>query len=186
MIALVHVPDVVAREMRAAEHPRWIGYPNPRKFAISEGKLYFGFGVICLAFIGYFLFSMTGPVTISLLLGLAVPVLMGVYTISSPVRECWRARHIIYVTTNQRLLILNGFQSETRSFVLTNIEPVLIELDFDGDGSGTVNFSEERVRGDELEWTIRKIGFMHIPNAREAGALIEELKEQAVKSDPND
>ena len=183
MVALVHVPDVVAREMRAAEHPKWIGYPNPKKFAIQEGKLYFGFGIICLAIAGYPVFRVTAPVAISLLLGAAVPGLMGVYFIFSPLREYWRARHIIYVITNQRLLILNGFQSETRSFVLANIGPVLIELDGDGNGSGTINFSEERVRGSEGEWTVGKVGFKYIPIARETGTLIEDVREQALNSD---
>src|ERR1700740_3129977 len=91
MVAPLRIPDVVAREMRAGEHARWIGYPNPRRFAIKEGGKSFLVGIAWIALIKYLTFSTLKPETMFLRLWDVLLFLFGIYLISSPLQQYWRA-----------------------------------------------------------------------------------------------
>ena len=104
-------------------------------------------------------------------------VLVGLWLLTSPLWEYWRARRTIYVVSNQRLLILNGLlRPSRRSFAPTDIGSV--EVVTGHDGVGSIIFSRERESDGEGGWNVKKIGFKAIPHVREVEEHIVLLKER--------
>ena len=181
MGALGSIPDEVVREMRAGEKTQWVGYPIPTKFAIKEGTTTFLFGIPWTAFVLFWEYNAikSGPLIMQLW---GIPfVVIGLYLLTSPLWEFWRARRTIYVVTNQRLLILNGLlRPSRRSFAPADIGS--LEVDVGYNGVGSIIFSREPESDGEGGSTVKRIGFKAIPNVREAEDHIVLLKEQKVNT----
>ena len=168
-------PDEVRQQMRAAETPRWIGYPIPGKFAIKTSMPIFLFAIPWTAFAIFWEWkAMKSPSILFPMFGIPFLVI-GFYQLSSPLRQYWQARRTIYVVSNQRLLILAGLlRPSAKSFAPSDIGPLKVETS--NDGSGSVVFSERRTSDGEGGWNVEKIGFIAIPRVREAEEQIVLLK----------
>ena len=177
MGALGNTPDEVAREMRAGETTRWVGYPIPTKFAIKDGIRNFLFGIPWTAFVVFWESAVIKSGSVFMTLWGVPFVVVGLYLLTSPVWEYLQARRTVYVVTNQRLIILNGLlRPSRRSFAPPDIRSV--EVVAGHDGVGSIVFSRERDSDGEGGWNVRKIGFMAIPHVREVEEHILLLKEQ--------
>jgi hypothetical protein len=177
MASVSFIPIEVSREMRSREKPLWIGKPVPKRFAIKEGWQTFLNGAFLIALVVYLeLEAIESGDMVSILIGVPFAAL-GLYFISAPVREYWRARRTTYVVSNQRLIILNGLlRPSVESFAPSEIGS--LEIDAAGDGSGSLIFQERRDWRGQGGWFARKIGFKTIRHVREAEEHIMKLKGQ--------
>ena len=167
----------VSRQMRSREKPLWIGRPIPMKFAIKEGWSTFLFGLPWTTGAVYWEYvAIKSGNMILALVGLPL-VAMGLYFITRPLQEYWRARRTTYVVSNQRLIILNGLLGPSiESFAPAEIGSLAI--DAAQDGSGSIIFQEKREWSGQGGWFFRKIGFKAIPRVGEAEDHILTLKGQ--------
>ena len=177
MAEITDIPEHVRHELRADETPKWIGYPNPKRYAIEEGLVRCLFGIPFTGFaVVWVLLAMQSASPYNSLF--VIPfILIGLYLLASPLLEYWRALRTIYVVTNQRVVILDGvLHHSQKDIALSDLEHVYVERK--RDGSGNIILSEERVEDPEAGLIVTKIGFIAIPNVREAEEHIEALKNQ--------
>lgn len=178
MAEITDIPEDVRHELRADETPKWIGYPNPKRYAIQEGLVpcligipFTGFAVVWTSL------AMKSESLFTSLWGFPF-ILVGLYMLANPLLEYWRALRTVYVVTNQRVLILNGvLRHSQKAFAPSDLGHLDVERK--RDGSGTIILSEEREKDGEGGWLITKIGFKAIPNVREAEEHLEALKNQS-------
>lgn len=177
MARVSFIPMVVSRQMRSREKPLWIGKPIPKKFAIKEGWSTFLFGIPWTAVALYWEFwAIESGNMIFVLTGVPF-VAIGLYFLTSPLQEYWRARRTTYIVSNQRLIVLNGlWRPTTESFAPSDIGS--LDVNAAHDGSGTIIFQETREWRGQGGWFLRKIGFKAIPQVRQAEDQILKLKGQ--------
>ena len=177
MAHISFIPMEVSRQMRSREKPLWIGKPIPLKFALKEGWPTFLFGLpwTAAAVYGIYWAVEIGNMTFVLI---GVPfVAMGLYFLTSPLQEYWRARRTTYIVSNQRLIILGGlWRPSTESFAPSNIGS--LDIDRAQDGSGSIIFHERREWRKNGGWNFSKIGFKAIPRVGDAEEQILRLKGQ--------
>lgn len=173
------IPDEVRWQMRADEKPLWIGYPIPRRFALKQGLPMFLFAIPWTGISAAFEAGAMKSGSIFMLLWGIPFIVIGLRLLASPLWEYWRARRTVYVVSDRRLLILGGLlRPSTKSFAVSDIGP--LEVDAGGDGSGSIVFSQHRTRDPEGGWTVEKIGFIAVPNVREAAEHIASLKDRTI------
>ncbi len=183
MASVSFIPMEVSREMRSREKPLWIGRPIAKKFALEEGWRTFAFGIPWTAaalYMGY-----QGAQSGSMLtVAVAIPlVAIGVFFLTAPVQEYWRARRTTYVVSNQRLIILNGlWRPSIETFDPSDIGS--LDVHAAGDGVGSIIFLEKREWRAQGGWLVTKIGFKAIAGVTEAKNQILNLKGQGRREAP--
>ncbi len=177
MASVSFIPMEVSRQMRSREKPLWIGKPIPKKFAVKEGGSTFLNGIVLIAVAVYWeIGAIESGNLISVLIGVPF-VAIGLYFMTAPIQAYWRARRTTYIVSNQRLIILNGlWRPSIESFAPSNIGS--LDIDTAADGSGSVIFQERREWRRQGGLFFRKIGFISIPQVREAEDHILKLKGQ--------
>jgi hypothetical protein len=131
----------VHQEMQSAERPRWIGRPAAARTAIRYGYRSFLFGALWLFICLRHGVNLGPPIRPGPLLAQLALVAIGVAWASSPLREYLRARRMLYVVTNQRVVILDRFrQRSTISLTPGEIGPVKVKAG--PKGRGTILFKQ--------------------------------------------
>ena len=185
MASVSFIPIEVSREMRSREKPLWIGRPIAKKFALKEGWRTFAFGIPWTAAALYFLYqaAQSGDMmTVAFALPLAV---IGVFFLTAPVQEYWRARRTTYVVSNQRLIILNGlWRPSVETFDPSEIGS--LDIDAADDGVGSIIFLEKREWRAQGGWMMTKIGFKAIAGVADAKDQIHILKGQSQRGSKRD
>ncbi len=178
MTEIAHIPEDVRHELRADETPQWIGYPNPKRYAIQEGLGRCLFAILYTAFAVFWVSKVMQSASPHNSLFVIPFILVGLYLLANPLLEYWRALRTIYVVTNQRVLILNGvLRPSKKVFAPSNLGDFDVERKHDG--SGNIILSEEQKRAGEQGVYTVKIGFKAISNVREAEEHIEALQDQS-------
>ena len=185
MASVSFIPMEVSREMRSREKPLWIGRPIAKKFALEEGWRTFAFGIPWTAaalYMGYQAAQSGSMMIVAFAIPLAA---MGVFLLTVPVQEYWRARRTTYVVSNQRLIILNGlWRPSIETFDPSDIGS--LDVHAAGDGVGSIIFLEKREWRAQGGWTMTKIGFKAIAGVAEAKDQILILKGQSQRGSNRD
>ncbi len=176
MVAVVEVPEFVRRQLRSGESPRWIGRPDPKRFALRKGAANFLFGIPFTGVALYMVFwALASGDWQGELAGLAL-LAVSVTLLASPLWYALVGSRTVYVATDQRLMILNGLiRGTAQSFEPEEIGR--IDRTERSDGSGSLVFRRQSYRGSEGDWHTKKSGFFAIPEVREAERHLVALKE---------
>ncbi|MAS36774.1 MAG: hypothetical protein CL610_22405 [Anaerolineaceae bacterium] len=181
------IQDAVEDQLMAGETLLWVGQPNPMRMA-RRHLLTAGFGVLWLA-LAMFIFSgfgsngfptmgprpFSGVGSIFSIVQL-VFIGVGVWTISTPLRDYLSAQKTVYAITNQRAIIIAGLLSQSaKSYGAKQIE--FVETRVHGNDQGDVIFDRETTirhsssRSGSRRVTV-EIGFFGIEHPRQVEALM--------------
>ncbi len=163
----------VRRELRDREHPVYIGKPDPLRFAVRQiiPTYIAGIGWIGMLVVYVMPDFLSEDPSILGIIVFALFFLIGLGILASPLWLYQRGLRTIYVVTNRRLLVLNGWLKPS----VIDYEPTVlnyIERKERSDGSGTVYFLRETGASGAPE----KRGFLFVPDAQEAERCIVALK----------
>jgi hypothetical protein len=177
MVAVVEVPDIVRQQLRSGESPRWIGRPDPKRFALRQGAANVLFGIPFIGVALYMVFrALASGDWQGELAGLAL-LAISVTLLASPLYYALVGSRTVSVATDQWLMILNGLIGGTaQSFEPEEIGR--IDRTERSDGSGSLVFRRQRYRDSEGDLQTKKSGFFAIPEVREAERHLVILKER--------
>lgn len=167
--------------LTCGERVEWIGQPFPLLLGRREvskcafGALFTAFCLFALWAVCRTEYALVSPLTGMLLL--SPFLLVSLYLLSYPLWVARGARHIAYLLTNQRAIILalGGFgMPRIRSFAPTEI--IHCRLLEHGHGMGDLIFAEDVVMGPDSAGPFRiPAGFLAVRDARELQARIHRL-----------
>ena len=101
----------------------------------------------------------------------------GVWMLLSPLRAWWTARHTVYAITNKRAITIEApWKRVIRSFEAERL--VSFERREDSKGSGDIVFEREASRGAKGGTVYRDVGFLGLPDTKEAEALLRKVYER--------
>ena len=170
------IQEIITAQLMAEEELLWAGQPDPLRLA-RRNILQAGFGVIWLVFVGYifnnFAFGFQGMSLFSLMPLLFLGV--GLWMISTPLRDYISALRTSYAVTSQRAIIISGLLHQSvQSYGARQIE--FVNSRVYSSGLGDVIFDREtRVRRSRNTGSSTyqvEIGFFGIPNPRQVEALM--------------
>jgi hypothetical protein len=176
----------VDREIGAGEFIKWIEQPLPRFFTL-QSLAYFFFAIPWTAFAIFWMYGAAGFKVPDLREGIkleyvfalwGVPfILVGLWMLTSPLREWLKAFRTVYLITDKRAIsVESGWLTTIRNYTPTQLKDLYRKER--GDGTGDVVITTRFRRGSEgSSWT-EEIGFMNVRNPREVERLLQQLSQK--------
>lgn len=170
----------VTRELQPGEVVRWAAQPNSSRMMMQGFALWLFF-IPWTAFSVFWIWGAAGfrlpdfssPFSLFPLFGLPF-LLIGIGGLLSPLWVQRRARHTVYVVSNQRAFMLSGW----RNITMTSWQPAQltqITRTERPDGSGDLVFDAQIQRDADGNAVKSKNGFSAIPDVRTAESFINAL-----------
>ena len=181
---------ILRDELHAGERLLWSGQPRPLRLARAKipvsvfGLFFGGFAAFWMAGASGFKlpnFNAIGFETIFPLFGLPF-LFAGLGMITSPIWAARKAAKIIYAITSKRALIITPKTFggvEIRAFDPDKLKDIRrVQL---SDGKGDLIFSEDILRGEDGNTRIG-IGFLSIPEVREAERILRKMRDEILST----
>jgi hypothetical protein len=178
----------IERELEPGEFIQWVEQPLPRFFT-GQSATYFLMGIPFTAFAIFWMCGAAGfkvpdlreRIKFEHLFALwGVPfILVGLWMLSSPLREWLKAFRTVYLITDKRAIsIESGWFTTIRNYTPAQLKDIYRKER--QDGTGDVVITTRLRRGNEGNSWIEEIGFMNIRNPREAERLLQQLAQTKV------
>jgi hypothetical protein len=180
----------IDKELEIGESVVWVGQPLHRFFTL-ESLIYFCMGIPFTAIAIYFIYDSADFKIPDLSEGIkfefenifflfAVPfVLIGVWMLSSPLREWFKAFRTVYLITDKRaILIESGLLVSIRNYAPNQLKDLYRKEK--RNGTGHIIITTGLRRGNDGDYWREDIGFMNIRNPKEVEKLLRQLAKTEV------
>jgi hypothetical protein len=143
----ISLPDFVRSQLGPGEVVRWVGRPNDIALTLWRSWLALLLGIFwCAAIVTVFLIRRDIATDAVLSAAFALFAAFGLWLVTAPFREYWRAKRTVYAVTSERAVIFNGLILPTiMSIAPRDIGPIEIAPSLFG--ASSVSFTSGIVDG---------------------------------------
>jgi hypothetical protein len=172
----------VSQLLDPGERLIWSGKPNAFRYATNKSTVIFLFGLFFFGFSVFWMYGATNQSGGSFALFGTPFVLAGAGMVLSPIWHIWRGSKATYVLTSKRVLtVFTGLFARRISVPLRQIR--FIDVRPNNDGDGDIYF-KETAASDGEGTTIRREGFIAIPEVDQVERLLRETIERSSAAEP--